>query len=431
MTTTDRIYDLSLLWKQAAAIFPYFDRRPLDWDATYREYLPKILSVQDAKTFHLLLAEFLNLLGDGHTDYTLPASLLEQTGHLPFSLLHAGGNYYIRKIAPGGEPFLLARVEAVNGQPLKMLLNEVFRYCYHVGPYAYPSRLEALLPLFLKPAGNVLETSQDPYPFDLTPAPLPLIEPPSPTASRPFRPLDLGNLDLRLYDGNILYARLDDFQQSAVASQLREALKTAPSGVILDLRENIGGMTKYGADIAELFLSGQFHACQKRTRLLTGVDAASATQFARMSEERIAQLIADGLCDRAEADQAQKINTGTYYQKYTDTFGAPGHRALFDGPCVLLTSRSTVSAAEDFTAMFRSNRRARILGTPTCGTTGTPFLMRLTCGGRARICSAGYRLLDGTEFIGTGIQPDIFLESDIPALMQGRDTLLDTALGCF
>ena len=48
-----------------------------------------------------------------------------------------------------------------------------------------------------------------------------------------------------------------------------------------------------------------------------------------------------------------------------------------------------------------------------------PVLVRLTCGGHARICSVGCRLLDGTEFIGTGIQPDILLEPDLPALEQG------------
>ena len=63
MTTTGRIYDLSLLWKQAAAIFPCFDLHPLDWDAAYRDYLPKVLSAGDGQDFHLLLAKLLQPVG--------------------------------------------------------------------------------------------------------------------------------------------------------------------------------------------------------------------------------------------------------------------------------------------------------------------------------------------------------------------------------
>ena len=38
-------------------------------------------------------------------------------------------------------------------------------------------------------------------------------------------------------------------------------------------------------------------------------------------------------------------------------------------------------------------------------------MITLRCGGRAQVVSVGYRLLDGTEFIGKGIMPDI--EKDI------------------
>jgi len=41
------------------------------------------------------------------------------------------------------------------------------------------------------------------------------------------------------------------------------------------------------------------------------------------------------------------------------------------------------------------------------GSTGTPCTSSLRCGGRAQVVSVGYRLLDGTEFIGNGIMPDI------------------------
>ena len=57
--------------------------------------------------------------------------------------------------------------------------------------------------------------------------------------------------------------------------------------------------------------------------------------------------------------------------------------------------------------MFKSNNRAVLIGEPTCGTTGTPLLLRLSMGGMARICSVRYALLDGTEFIGRGIAPHV------------------------
>ena len=78
--------------------------------------------------------------------------------------------------------------------------------------------------------------------------------------------------------------------------------------------------------------------------------------------------------------------------------------------------------------MLRSNRRALTLGTPTCGTTGTPLLQRLRCGGSMRVCSVAYRLLDGTEFIGRGIVPDAECEISADDLRAGTDSVLREAL---
>lgn len=107
-----------------------------------------------------------------------------------------------------------------------------------------------------------------------------------------------------------------------------------------------------------------------------------------------------------------------------DTYGAPDHKALYHGPLAVLTSRRTISAAEDIVAMFKSNDRAALIGEPTCGTTGTPLLLRLSIGGMARICSVRYALLDGTEFIGRGIAPHVAVS--VP--YGPHDAALDTAL---
>jgi C-terminal processing protease CtpA/Prc len=57
--------------------------------------------------------------------------------------------------------------------------------------------------------------------------------------------------------------------------------------------------------------------------------------------------------------------------------------------------------------MFKSAKRGVVMGEPTYGSTGTPCTIPLRCGGRAQVVSVGYRLMDGTEFIGKGIMPDI------------------------
>lgn len=49
MNVIDRIADLSMLWKQASVIFPYFDKCDMDWDQTYRAFLPKVMGTEDVQ----------------------------------------------------------------------------------------------------------------------------------------------------------------------------------------------------------------------------------------------------------------------------------------------------------------------------------------------------------------------------------------------
>ena len=139
--------------------------------------------------------------------------------------------------------------------------------------------------------------------------------------------------------------------------------------------------------------------------------------------------IADGIWEREEVEKIQKIIRSSYFEEYLNNFGSPDHRCSVEKPCVILTSRNTLSAAEDVVAMFlSSDHRAIIMGTPTHGSTGTPMLLKLSGGSWARICSVGYQLMDGTEFIGSGIAPDVRVENGIEDYRAGRDSVLDLAL---
>ena len=204
--------------------------------------------------------------------------------------------------------------------------------------------------------------------------------------------------------GDVLQVRFDDLLSSRAKEIREKILEAKPRAVILDIRENIGGMSKYGAEIAQLFLSGRFGGCKKWTRRMTGVGYAGSIQVLNMSSDELATI--SGKEDRDEIEKSRRIANLADFEEYEDWWGDEDSPALFEGPVVVLTSCKTVSAAEDFVAFFKSTGRGTIVGTPTCGTTGTPLLKGLFCG-TLRVCSVGYQLRDGTEFLGRGIEPDI------------------------
>lgn len=398
MTVTEKIMDLSKLWHQAAFVFPHFHRCDVNWDETYREFLPRTMETKTDREHALLMAEFLNRLGDGHTDVSFSAAILKDVGFIPFALDYVDGTYYAE-----GE-----RVLGFDGRPMTDILEEAFRYVYHVGDFA--PRLRYILPMILGAGSHTVETESRSKEFTMT-------------KERPniFRRQET---EFAMHD-DVLRIAFDDFLRDRSLEIREMLLKTNPRAVILDIRENIGGMTKFGADLAQLFISGTFGGCKKWTRTMTGVGYAGASQIMTMREAELSALSKGDA--KEEIEQSLRIARLCDFEEYEDSWGDADKKAVFDGPVVLLTSRKTVSAAEDFVAFFRSNHRGTLIGASTCGTSGTPLLLRLNCGS-ARVCSVGYQLKDGTEFLGIGIQPDLAAEPTMEDLRAGRDPVLEAAL---
>ena len=210
------------------------------------------------------------------------------------------------------------------------------------------------------------------------------------------------------FSEGVLTIRLNEFTKNH-APYVRQLLETTPniSLVRLDIRNNIGGNTYHAAKVAELFISGTFQSCQKWTQACNALGIASASQLVSYSEEEIQKCIRDGMFKEEAISEARSVVNRTKYEKYTSSHGVENQPAIYNGPLQILISRTTKSAAEDFTAMFKGSHRGTLIGEPTNGSTGTPCMIPLRCGGRAQVVSVGYRLLDGTEFIGKGIMPDI------------------------
>ena len=115
------------------------------------------------------------------------------------------------------------------------------------------------------------------------------------------------------------------------------------------------------------------------------------------------------------------------YAYYIDP--APKGRVMWGKPVIVLTNRSTFSAANNCVSVMKSLPQVKIAGDVTGGGSGMPFTSELPIGWGIRFSSCS--VLDGngniTEF---GISPSAGLKVDLDEnlALQGIDTILEKAI---
>ncbi|MGV1787025.1 MULTISPECIES: S41 family peptidase [Agrobacterium] len=78
----------------------------------------------------------------------------------------------------------------------------------------------------------------------------------------------------------------------------------------------------------------------------------------------------------------------------------------FKGKLTILIDSRTFSAAEDFVARFKDNKRAEIVGETTGGSSGQPYIRDLGDGIRLWVSAKRQIFPNGSSFEGLGIEPD-------------------------
>lgn len=172
--------------------------------------------------------------------------------------------------------------------------------------------------------------------------------------------------------GDIGYIRISNFQETT-ADELGVVLKEigggkAPlKGIVLDLRNNPGGLLSQSIAISDAFLkSGMIVSSKGRTK----------------SSERIAEAGNDG--NEPEC------------------------------PMVVLINGGTASAAEIVSGALRDNKRAILLGTQTFGKGSVQTIVPLEDGSALKLTIAKYYTPDGESIQAKGIKPDIVVAYAAP-----------------
>jgi len=111
----------------------------------------------------------------------------------------------------------------------------------------------------------------------------------------------------------------------------------------------------------------------------------------------------------------------------SDTLITP-REAAYSGRLILLTDRVCSCACEDFVMPFKYAKRATLVGETTAGTFSMTRHVDYPNGMILNISAVRHTFPDGSRFEGTGIVPDVPVDTSPEDLRAGRDPVLQKAL---
>lgn len=196
-------------------------------------------------------------------------------------------------------------------------------------------------------------------------------------------------LKYRILDDNIGYIRCESFQNSIGAGNVDEILLALQpcTGLIIDLRNNGGGLVTSAEELAARFTNKPIEVGYLRHKTGPAHDAFSPMQR-----------------------QVLKPARGIRWQKRV----------------VVLTNRMVFSAANEFVKYMKCCPLATIVGDHTGGGAGLPFSSELPNGWNVRFsaCPMFDRYGNSTE---DGIAPDVNVSLSEADFLRGTDTIIEAA----
>jgi carboxyl-terminal processing protease len=168
--------------------------------------------------------------------------------------------------------------------------------------------------------------------------------------------------------------------QQAVDGMYKQLDGKAPKGIILDLRNNPGGLVDQAVYVSDAFLK------QGAVVLTRG---------------------------RIDAESAR-------YDAKPDALDAK----LASVPLVVLVNGGSASAAEIVAGALQDHKRATVIGTRSFGKGSVQSIIPLGSDGAMRLTTARYYTPNNRSIQAAGIQPDIVINEEVPAEFQGRDEIL-------
>jgi len=427
LTPAEKVYGLSKFWQEVNYNFVYLNRvDQLKWDSAYVSLIDKVQRTENDYEYYRLMKQFCAMLKDGHTNIDFPENIQSKLlktmfGDYRIFIENIEHKAIITHINPSKKDIIPpgSEIIAVNNLPVKEYLAQF------VSPYISASTNHVLEDMATVDMLQGFEGGQ--YHLKLKKPDSVIIELVvehsrcSETAIYPSKTPENNVLDLKWLDRQIAYLALNSFQDKSIDSLFIDKLPELYSAkaMIVDLRKNGGGNGDYGLEILKYLIPNkEVNGSKSRTRN----HIATYKAWGEMTNPK-------DTANNVEYRKAYLSYIGEYYYDFPN---APrtlktSHKRLII-PTVVLIGHNTASAAEDFLVYANKQPHFTKIGSPTFGSTGQPYYFSLPGGAQARVCTKQDTYPDGTEFVGVGIIPDIFVEQTLSDYLNNIDPVLERAI---
>lgn len=381
-----RLLALFRFWNGARYWFPYLYVNDGDWNDVLREFIPRMLTAPDARTYHLAVHELTARLNDAHVGASSPVILAELGGRYPaIEVRTIEGRLVVTRLprdaVPDEYPLRVGDVIThVDGRPVAGIREERSRYVAAGNPAVFDRKLVTM----------ILRTNRDSSTYGierngqaLTRA---IAMPPRLTAAVPPVAHPVSQLAYILPNTNIGYVNMGDINPLQVDSALSIVRDT--DGIVMDVRNYPRGTMYRFAEF--------FNPDATPFVLFAAVDSTSPGQV---------RFLPPGMAGRHG--------------------GNPAH---YRGRVAILIDERTQSHAEFSAMALRTAPENRVIGSQSAGADGNLTTLLLPSGIRTVFTGLGVYYPDGRKTQRVGIVPDIEVRPTVRGIRAGRDEVLERAL---
>jgi C-terminal peptidase prc len=352
------------VWRTIDENYLYDDFHGLDWDAVWAEFAPRVADAESDEAFYALLTEMVGRLNDNHSRFLAPHDAVE-------------------------ENVVTVGLEARVGIGVVTAPTSDGAIIQHVFSDSPAARAE------LRPRDRIIAVDGAPFAAgrdingrEGTTVRLTVVRPDDTTRevvlTRQHVEGRISPLAQR-FEGDIGYLRVTTLWVNDMADQVSGALtdlvvERPLNGLILDLRGNPGGWREVLTNVLGHFVQG---------------------------------------------------NVGMFYDRHSMrplTIRGSSGPDLHGLPLVVLIDRNTASYAEVLAAILQAEANAYVIGMPSSGNTETIYAYELSDGARLWVAQEGFRLRNGTNLEGHGVQPDLAIDVEWVRYSQAKDPHILEAL---